>query len=242
METNLQSIIDAARGNQGPAQAAPKPVSSAILQAFYEGKDARDTDAKVGEVEQSRIKYLLSFFPHTSLAEMQAAARGYRKDAKGTTREKTVRQRMVEAQALYGAWKFAGWQYQGGRYHAVVAEAYAALQSKQIKANGDHLKDKFEKEVDKKAAEKGEIEKRQFKALEMARRKAEQAGEELTPEQATAIRESEADAVLRSGAVKMAETLLKRKGVKFCLWLVESLGAGIDAVISEKAEKLEKAA
>lgn len=215
-----------------------KPISAAVLMAFFNGTDAQQTGAKVAELEGSRLNYLLKHFERSELSDVKDAIKGMKAqadaEAKGDKKAPVYRSaqtRAGEVQAMFGAFTFADWKPKGIGYQKAVEQARQVLNEKGIRWDGTVKPDQIAREVRKEARTTAAV----FEQVELAKRRAEAAGKELTAEEVEEQRQRALDASVKQGARQMAATIYKRKGVDFSSWLIESL----EALIAEGEKQAE---
>jgi hypothetical protein len=222
-----------------------KPLSAAILLAFYNGEDAKKTSEKVAQIEGSRLSYLFRHFPASDLSTIKQAI----KEMKEMAREehgdkspqlKSAQNRAGDIQNLYGAWRFGQFKPDGMGYTDAVSAARQKLQSMKIKWTGDRQPEEWEKDVRKRV----EAEANVLHAAEMEREKYKRAhnGEEPSAEQLQQFRKDAQDALKKSGAVSMARKLYEKNGAEFCGWLIDALEGAIAAGAEEEPEQVAKVA
>lgn len=220
-------------------QQQPKVLDAAILAAFFNGTDAQKTEAKVAELEGSRLNWLVRHFDVSEVADVQKATKEMKAGA-AEAEKKTVAVRASEVQTLFGAYKFADWKPDGMGYHKAVETARKELKARNIRWNGGAIPDAIQKAVRKEARTNAAA----FEEAEIAKRRAEAAGKPLSEDEVEAVREKTLAAIERRGAHQMAATLYKRKGAEFCGWLIEALEAKMAEGVKDQAEqeKQQKAA
>lgn len=247
---NVESMVEHSEQPETPKAPkarklqAQKALTGAVLVSWFTGKDAERVSAKVEQAEMPRMKYLYSFFPASTDAEVRDAVKYLRTAAKETSGEKspeykTAKVRASEVTTLYGAFRFADVVQPTGGYHKAVADARLALKTKGIRPSGARIPEKWERVIDTEAG----IKAAEFKAVEIARHKAEQKGEELTEEQAQEQAARTRDAIRKAGAVKLAKSLFEKQKAEFCGWLIEALEALIatsDEQVTEGEQTPEK--
>lgn len=226
------------------APVGKKPLTGVLLTAFFSGTEAKLVGEKIAQVESSRLSYLFSFFPTSTLADIATAVRDMKKqaetDAKGDKHAagyRSAQKRGREVQLLYGGWSFVKIEPNGG-YHDTVQVAREALRNAGLSWKGEHKLDKDEKNIRKQA----DIVASEYEAVEQAKLHAARKGEKLSPEKIEETRIQTRAALEKAGAVKMAKALYKTKGEQFSLWLIEALEISIiEGSMDNKEEAVQTA-
>lgn len=211
-----------------------KPLTAVAIKAFFEGSDAVKTAENVAKIEGSRLQALFRYFPSTDVQSVKQASKEYRelvekeheKDGgKKSSAYKVASVRASNVQTLYGGWRFENLKPEGLGYHDAVAEATKRLQAKNLKWDGSHVPTKDERAIDKEANMAGRL----AYLTEKDRLKFERShpGEEMTAEKVEEIRQQNADALRKAGAIDMARKLYEKQGAEFCGWVINALEANI---------------
>lgn len=223
-------------------QSQQKPLSAAVLVAFFQGSEAVQTAEKVSALESSRLNYLIRHFEASDVSTVRTAVKDMKAQAEKdfgakTPQHRTAGVRASEIQSLYGAWRFASLkplEIKGG-YHAVVDAARNTLKSQAIRWTGERIPEKWEKDVKKQVEQQADI----TLSVEMEREKFKRThnGDEPTAEALAEVKQRTADAIRKNGAVSMARKLFDKQGPEFCSWLIEALE---NCIITAEAEATEQ--
>jgi hypothetical protein len=224
-----------------------KPLTSVAIKAFFEGKDAEHTSQKVAQIEGSRLQSLFRYFPNTDVSSVKEAVKGYREaverehekeGGKKSSAYKVASNRASDITNLYGAWRFKQLKPEGLGYHDAVARARELLKTGNLRWDGGAIPTKDEKSINKQAETAGRL----AMLVEKEKLQYERAhpGEEVTTEKLAEMRQKNADAIRKAGAIDMSRKLYERQGAEFCSWMIDALEACIASGEQEEAKEQEK--
>ena len=201
-----------------------KALSGALLKAFYDGSDAKKVAEKVAQAEGSRMSYLFSMFPNTAVEQIKAAVKEYKDMAAKEHGEKSPGHKSAgvrgsEIQSLYGAWRWADFRPDGMGYKHAVDESRQMLKALNVRWTGERIPEKWERDVRKQVQRESDVEL----ATRMEIEKRHRAGEEVTEEQAEAIKAEQAEQQQRADMVTLAGALFRKYGGEKCGWLIDAL-------------------
>ena len=213
-----------------------RPLSAALISAFFEGSDAKAVSAKVAEVESSRMQSLFRTFPTSDTSTVRKAVSEYRKEHKGKPTQRTASTRAAEIVALYGAARWADLKPEGG-YHALVASARDLLKAKGIRWDGQKIAEKWEKDIRAEVEQKAQVE---LAARMEVERQERATGQDLSDDAEKAFYTKADQDQAKAGMVKLATAIVKKYGADKALYLIEALEGAITA--SEQKTQEKKAA